>query len=161
MELSQYLFFLLQEAIRLYWAAFLYNPGIYLVWLWNRKTVIPLDLGANFSGKRLIGDSRSFDGLLLSIAFGITGVFITASYIPFFASVGANFGTVVSSFVKRRLGFTRGRHAWLIDEFDFIAGAALFVSFIEPFNPGVFVFAAACAFILHNAANLWVRPKLD
>ncbi len=120
----------------------------------------PIDFGKNYiDGKRILGDGKTWRGLILGILFGMIGGFtlsIAAKIItptmynfiafekldftgfPFMIPIvfsicfGALFGDVVESFFKRRRGIERGK-SWIpFDQVDFILGV-LFLSFIVSF----------------------------
>jgi CDP-2,3-bis-(O-geranylgeranyl)-sn-glycerol synthase len=115
----------------------------------------PIDFGKNWKdGRRILGDGKTWYGLISGAFVGITGGFslsIVAIYannsefsflglsdfgryplmIPIVASIcfGALLGDIVESFFKRRVGKDRGEDWIPFDQIDFIAGA-LILSFI-------------------------------
>ena len=115
----------------------------------------PIDFGKNWKdGKRILGDGKTWQGLISGAFVGITGGFafsIVAIYannsefsflglsdfgryplmIPIVASIcfGALLGDIVESFFKRRFGKDRGEDWIPFDQIDFIAGV-LFLNFI-------------------------------
>lgn len=90
----------------------------------------PLDLWAKLpDGKRVFGDGKTFLGTFLGLFFGTFLGLLQGSLITgFLISLGALLGDLVGAFVKRRLGFERGRPVFLLDQLDFVAGAFLFTS---------------------------------
>jgi hypothetical protein len=157
MELHAYLFFLSQESLRLYWPAFLFNIAIYFIYLWCNKLLIPLDANIYFFGRRALGDTRGVDGIMLSMIIGAGGIFITNSYLPFFSAVGANFGTVCESFLKRRLGFQYGQNVLFLDETDIILGATIFMLPVVNLRLDVFIFALFGTFMAKYIFNTRFR----
>jgi CDP-2,3-bis-(O-geranylgeranyl)-sn-glycerol synthase len=115
----------------------------------------PIDFGKNWKdGKRILGDGKTWRGLLVGTFFGMVsgfGLSVAAKYlnmygydylgltdffgfplmIPIIFSVcfGALFGDIVESFFKRRIGKKRGEDWIPFDQLDFILGV-LFLSFL-------------------------------
>jgi CDP-2,3-bis-(O-geranylgeranyl)-sn-glycerol synthase len=115
----------------------------------------PIDFGKNWKdGKRILGDGKTWRGLISGAFIGMTGGFglsVVAIYannsdfdflglndfgrfplmIPIIAGIcfGALLGDISASFVKRRVGKSRGEDWIPFDQLDFILGA-LFLSFI-------------------------------
>lgn len=115
----------------------------------------PIDFGKKWKdGKRILGDGKTWRGLISGAFVGITagfGLSVVAIYannsdfaflglsdfgrfplmIPIIASIcfGALLGDVSESFFKRRLGRNRGEDWIPFDQLDFIVGG-LFLSFI-------------------------------
>jgi CDP-2,3-bis-(O-geranylgeranyl)-sn-glycerol synthase len=119
-----------------------------------------IDFGKNYKdGKRILGDGKTWRGLILGTLFGMIGGFglsvaakiITPTeynfiafekldftgfpiMIPIVFSIcfGALFGDMVKSFFKRRCGIERGKDWVPFDQIDFILGV-LFLSLIVSF----------------------------
>jgi hypothetical protein len=122
---------------------------------------MPLDFGMKLGGRRVFGDSRDFEGVFLAFVIGVCGVVATSSYLPFFAALGANFGTLCESFIKRRLGYRCGQHMWVIDETDIMLGATVFLLPIIQIRADVFVFAFLATFTGHYLFNILLRPGIE
>jgi CDP-2,3-bis-(O-geranylgeranyl)-sn-glycerol synthase len=116
---------------------------------------IPIDFGKRWrDGKRILGDGKTWRGLLSGTFLGMTagfGLVVAASYInaseynflnlsdferfplmiPIIFSLcfGALLGDIIESFFKRRIGKNRGENWILFDQLDFLLGA-LFFSFL-------------------------------
>ena len=116
---------------------------------------LPVDFGKKWSdGKRILGDGKTWRGLLSGTFLGMTagfGLVVAASYIntseysflnlsdferfpimiPIIFSLcfGALLGDIIESFFKRRIGKSRGEDWILFDQLDFLLGA-LFFSFL-------------------------------
>jgi len=112
----------------------------------------PIDFGKSWKdGKRILGDGKTWRGLITGAFVGMTGGFglsVVAKYaassdfaflgindftgfplmIPIIASIsfGALICDIVESFFKRRIGKVRGEDWIPFDQLDFIVGALLF-----------------------------------
>jgi CDP-2,3-bis-(O-geranylgeranyl)-sn-glycerol synthase len=105
----------------------------------------PVDLGRSWRGKRLLGDGKTWRGLVGGICAGISlGIIQLYIAFPFdrldyfgFGGFPENLGVVVAlaagsllgdmagSFVKRRLDIGRGAKAPLMDQYTFLLGSFL------------------------------------
>jgi CDP-2,3-bis-(O-geranylgeranyl)-sn-glycerol synthase len=101
----------------------------------------PVDLKKKFiDGRRLLGDHKTLQGtlamLLVGLFIGFTqeAIFmrVNGTIVGFVLGFGTFIGDATGSFVKRRLDLKPGSRFFLIDNFDFILGALLFGSLIEP-----------------------------
>lgn len=105
----------------------------------------PIDFGKNWrDGRRILGDGKTFRGLLGGIACGIIigliqmqisplwylGIFTLTSVITL--SIGALLGDIIKSFFKRRLGLKRGAKFPLVDQLDFVVGAWILTYIFDP-----------------------------
>ena len=126
----------------------------------------PLDFGKNFiDGKRIFGNNKTIRGFISGILSGtLIGVFllplykfnILQIYRAFILSIGAHFGDLFGSFVKRRLDIKSGESAPLLDQLGFLYFALLFaylfcgdtISLIELF------ILTLITLILHPLTNL-------
>ncbi|MEB3806191.1 MAG: CDP-2,3-bis-(O-geranylgeranyl)-sn-glycerol synthase [Desulfurococcales archaeon] len=102
----------------------------------------PIDGGLVWRGKRLLGDGKTWEGLLIGALAGIL-VAVVLSVIYYleysakiamvlfgsgvYSSIAALVGDIVGSFVKRRLGLERGAPAPLMDQADFYVFASIAV----------------------------------
>jgi len=119
----------------------------------------PIDFGKKWKdGKRILGDGKTWRGLVSGAIVGMTGGFglsVVAIYannsefsflglsdfgryplmIPVIGSIcfGALFGDIVESFFKRRVGIARGKDWIPFDQIDFIFGALIFSFVISSF----------------------------
>ena len=92
----------------------------------------PLDMGAKLKGKRIFGDNKTIRGTVSSLLCGIA---VGLVEYPFFhymlpvavlLAVGANFGDLLGSFIKRRLNMKHGASFPILDQYGFFAFALLF-----------------------------------
>lgn len=111
----------------------------------------PIDFKVNFTGKRLLGDNKTFRGLFFGIIGSIIIVFIQKylfSYeifrnislidyseinfilFGFLGGFGVLFGDLIGSFIKRRLDIAPGKSLFMIDQinggFGFVLLTGLF-----------------------------------
>lgn len=127
-----------------------YTPNNFAVVLGGLK---PMDFGKKFiDGHRILGDGKTFSGFFGGILGGImianiqrvlemhSGIKIYSSlpyteflYLVLAFSFGSMIGDAVGSFVKRRLGFERGRSFPIVDQLTFLFFAIAFASLTEAF----------------------------
>ncbi len=142
------MFTLIFKAIWLFMPS--YTPNNFAVITGGGK---PIDLGRNFiDGKRILGDGKTFRGFAGGFAGGmLTGIiqyhiemlfgfhffsslgFYQALYLFALLSSGSLLGDMAGSFIKRRLGFERGKKAPLLDQLDFLVFSIILASFHESF----------------------------
>lgn len=136
----------------------------------------PVDGGRNWrDGRRILGDGKTVRGFIGGVACGcIVGMIqIQVQGISPFSSLpalsplpvillatGALAGDMVKSFFKRRAGIERGG-AWpVVDQYDFVAGALIFLLVGDPsFVPGIITLPVLVAIliitpILHRVVNI-------
>lgn len=124
----------------------------------------PIDMGLKFiDGRRLLGDGKTWEGLLAGITAGvIVGLIIAMllkepmiAYIGLLSSIGAMLGDLAASFIKRRLGLERGAPAPLLDQLNFYIGAVA-VLYIAGFKMTLYVFIALAIVsgVAHITANI-------
>ncbi|MGC8568155.1 MAG: CDP-2,3-bis-(O-geranylgeranyl)-sn-glycerol synthase [Candidatus Micrarchaeia archaeon] len=133
---------------------YLYNiliyPIIYILpaYVANGAPVIfhgwgPLDRGKSLRGKRIFGDHKTIRGTLSAFIAGILMGLIESAFfgymllIAFMLTLGAIFGDLLGSFIKRRLGIKSGNSVPFLDQYGF------------------FVFALAFAFWLGHIPSLY------
>jgi CDP-2,3-bis-(O-geranylgeranyl)-sn-glycerol synthase len=132
----------------------------------------PIDFGKNWlDGRRILGDGKTFRGLIGGTACGIIMGLIQMQLLPqsmgnftFTAiitlSLGALLGDIVKSFFKRRLRFERGAKLPIIDQLDFVAGAWILTYIVDPqWFTGNFTFWVVISVllltpILHRLTNI-------
>ncbi|MDT7887519.1 MAG: CDP-2,3-bis-(O-geranylgeranyl)-sn-glycerol synthase [Desulfurococcales archaeon] len=139
------------------------------------KKGTPIDLGKTFvDGKRVLGDGKTYEGLLVGIMFGsgVGAIYTSALGNPAYiiyslvSSIGALLGDIIGAFIKRRLGIPRGAPAPLLDQLSFYLFANLLikitgldVSINHIIGVWEFIFGALIVFILHISTN-WGAYKL-
>jgi len=128
----------------------------------------PIDRGLlAWDGRRLLGDGKTFEGLLFGLTCGtITGLIIISQnnlgahrspLEPFLLSVGTMIGDILGSFIKRRLGLERGAPAPILDQIGFAVCALLLgFTFYGPpdwFSFDVLLVLLLITGVLHLATN--------
>ncbi len=124
----------------------------------------PIDGGLKFvDGRRLLGDGKTWEGLITGITAGILiGVLLAIllgepriTYISLLSSTGAMIGDITASFIKRRLGLERGAPAPILDQLNFYIGAVVLL-YIAGFKTTltIFITLAIISAIAHIIANI-------
>lgn len=106
-----------------------------------RRWKTPLDFGASYKDERILGDSKTWRGLLLgTLAAGLVGLVQFKVIVPAEASwftafstsalmgLGALVGDAIESFFKRRRGIKPGQTWFPYDQIDYIIGGLVFVA---------------------------------
>src|SRR5512143_294758 len=128
--------------------AYIANMSPVLVQRWFSALAVPIDGGRTFRGQRVLGDHKTWRGLLAGIAVGplVLGLQVLAYRAGYLRDValidyadcslwlgalmgaGAGVGDAVKSFFKRQIGIRPGA-SWIgFDQLDFFAGAYAFAS---------------------------------
>jgi CDP-2,3-bis-(O-geranylgeranyl)-sn-glycerol synthase len=130
--------------------AYLANMSPVLVRPWLHAVAVPIDGGRSFRGKRILGDHKTWRGLLAGTVVGViayelqrfasAGGFASEWALIDYAAnpllpgalmgLGAGVGDSVKSFFKRRLDIEPGASWPVFDQLDFFIGAYLFVAAI-------------------------------
>ncbi len=90
---------------------------------------IPIDGGTHFfDGRRLLGDSTTWGGLLLAVLLGGLAALLFPQHYFLTIAIAVYAGHALGSFIKRRLGLGRGSYLPLVDHVDYliVAGALLY-----------------------------------
>ncbi len=100
----------------------------------------PLDFGKSWRGKRLLGNNKTWRGLVCgTLIGGITAVLVSqlkantiVALDPFLAGcllgAGALIGDAAESFFKRQCGFKPGQSWFPFDQIDYILGSLLIIT---------------------------------
>ena len=133
-----------------------------------KKYSQPMDFGASFMGKRILGDGKTWRGFICGILAGVIvgfvqsvlqaryswGVLEMSVLLAFLLSFGAMTGDLIESFIKRRMGFVSGQSLPLLDQLDFVFGAFYFAWLLVPVDLMFFAVALVATIPIHYAANL-------
>ncbi len=132
---------------------------------------IPIDRGVYLGRNRMLGDGKTFEGLIKGCSAGFLCGLLQHLYngsfgsFPYFIivllalSAGAMLGDMMGSFVKRRLGLRRGAPLPVVDQLDFVGGAWLLLFlvardwFSSNFSADVMVVVILITPLLHLLTN--------
>ncbi len=132
----------------------------------------PIDYGKKISGKPVLGENKTFRGLVFGIIFAVliayfqfllhrAEFFRDISFLDyqrwllfgFLMGLGALTGDLAKSFFKRRLGIKPGARFIPFDQTDFVVGALVFIIPIFGFKLGIFIASLLLSFVLHIIVN--------
>ncbi|MBW9222993.1 CDP-2,3-bis-(O-geranylgeranyl)-sn-glycerol synthase [Methanothermococcus sp. SCGC AD-155-E23] len=135
----------------------------------------PVDLGRKFlDGRRILGNGVTYRGFFFGLLFGcitatLEGILLNLDLVGtshfyykvfkwlclgFLLSLGALFGDMVGSFIKRRLGIERGKPAPLLDQLDFVLFAILFAYPFAPITLEMVVIILVITPLIHLSGNI-------
>ncbi|MES2014231.1 MAG: CDP-archaeol synthase [Patescibacteria group bacterium] len=80
-----------------------------------------------FDGRRILGDSTTWGGLLVVVILGVLAEFIFPHAHFFILSLLVFLGHAVGSFIKRRLSFARGQFLPFVDHGDYVLAAGIYL----------------------------------
>lgn len=139
---------------------------------------MPVDFRRKFiDGERLLGDGKTWRGLLAGLCFGsLTGLVESQScsfailpvslcslnllLLGFVLSLGTMLGDLAGSFIKRRMRIQRGHPSLILDQLSFLLFALLFSI---PYVPAGFLALYSVAFLfvltylLHVLTNIFAN----
>jgi len=103
------------------------TPVLAAYYKWFPSLNKPIDAHKEWGGMRILGNNKTWRGLILgTIAGTIVGVLQGHGLLLGFAiSFGALTGDALKSLIKRRSGVNPGESLPVIDQIDYIIGAAL------------------------------------
>jgi CDP-2,3-bis-(O-geranylgeranyl)-sn-glycerol synthase len=128
--------------------AYLANMSPVLVQGWFERLAVPIDGGRSYRGRRILGDHKTWRGLLAGIVVGVAtyelqrllhGAGLATSLAPFdyadhpvlpgfLLGLGTGVGDAVKSFFKRRIDIAPGASWPVFDQLDFFVGAYAFAA---------------------------------
>lgn len=127
----------------------------------------PIDFGIKWNKKRILGDHKTWKGLIGGTLAAMIIAFVQSSFTTglelydysqpllfgFLLGLGALIGDAIKSFFKRKINIKPGQPWIPFDQIDYSVGALLFVSplyFVGWLNSFVIIFFS---FLLHVLAN--------
>lgn len=137
----------------------------------------PIDGGREYRGTRLLGDGKTWRGLVAGISAGFLLAVLLNTLVPsvsalfpftlpsfsimaaFALPTGAMLGDLAASFIKRRMDRERGAPVPGLDQLDFIIGALVLGAILAPAwidalgTPGIIVLLVVTP-LVHLSANL-------
>lgn len=136
-----------------------------------KKFKTPIDYGAHYRGKRILGNNKTWRGLLAGILTAIITVVIQvyiynhwsfvrdislidySSLNPwllgFLLGFGALFGDAAESFIKRQVDVASGESWFPFDQLDYVVGGLFFSSLVVSLSFRYYVLIAIVWFCLH------------
>lgn len=134
----------------------------------------PIDLGSKWKGKRVLGDGKTWRGGIGGFLCGFitahifnfinSNIALTFPMFPLLASIslplGAILGDIVASFIKRRIGHSRGEPLIGVDQLDFVMGSWIFTIILAPvwfqefFTISILLAIVFITPLIHFSANL-------
>lgn len=136
----------------------------------------PLDFGRGLKdGKRIFGDGKTIEGTFLAFVAGFAVVLAEIMLSPalnsfagtwsialpelsivagFLLVLGAILGDLAGSFIKRRMGYERGKNVPGLDQLNFIAGAIIFGYWFIQITPLMIVYMVVLTPFLHKLFNV-------
>ena len=121
----------------------------------------PIDMGRKFKGRPIFGSHKTIRGLFAGLAAGFIMAYLENLALPYMLeigillSIGAMFGDLFGSFIKRRIGTGEGTKMLLLDQYPFVIFAMLFAFPLgkSPSLPGI-IFILLLTGVLHVLTNL-------
>lgn len=121
----------------------------------------PIDGGRSWQGNRLLGDGKTFKGLIVGVAAGLVAGFLLGEALTgFLLGLGAMLGDGIGSFIKRRFGIKRGNPHWLLDQETFIVFAFGLASLVARVMWEYWALALIITPPIHRLTNI-IANKLD
>ncbi|RLF12448.1 MAG: CDP-2,3-bis-(O-geranylgeranyl)-sn-glycerol synthase [Thermoprotei archaeon] len=143
------------EALLFILPAYVANAAPLLLTPWMRVRH-PMDFGLSMSdGKRILGDTKSWEGFAFGITLGtFTGALISKPLLGLALSVGAMIGDLAGSFIKRRAGIEPGHPIPVLDQLDFLVGALILAYILgETLSPVKVLILVVITPPIHLATN--------
>jgi CDP-2,3-bis-(O-geranylgeranyl)-sn-glycerol synthase len=128
----------------------------------------PIDFNRTWpDGKPILGKGKTWKGFGMGVLIGTFAGGILLHFYPaqaletssqyllyaFLLSAGALIGDMAGSFVKRRMGMTRGQAAHFLDQLDFVIGGLVFSLIVNPPYWTVFLLLIMVTPFMHMAFN--------
>lgn len=142
-----------------------------------RDFKVPVDFGLSYKGKRILGDNKTWRGVLFGALIGALVGFIQYRVIAYSSEsttfilvstgamgFGALVGDAVESFFKRRAGLNPGSSWFPFDQIDYIIGGILFaelfvnLTFVQVINI-LFIYFLLHLVVVYIFYKLGVRSK--
>lgn len=148
--------YMILRVLWLFVPAYLANTSPVLVHGHFERLAVPIDGGRTFRGRRILGDHKTWRGILSGVVAGTvvyelqrllatSGLTDDLSLIDYaryplapglLMGLGAGVGDAIKSFFKRRVGIAPGASWPVFDQLDFFAGAYLLLApiYVPPFG---------------------------
>ncbi|CCC82304.1 CDP-2,3-bis-(O-geranylgeranyl)-sn-glycerol synthase [Thermoproteus tenax] len=146
-------------ALVLIWPSYVANGLAVLAALIPRRH--PVDFGKMWRGRRILGDGKTFEGLLIGTLFGSTLgwlpnllVHMLTPLDAFMLAVSALVGDILGAFIKRRLCLPRGYPAFPLDQLDFLLMSLLVYSLYKDISILTIILSIIITPIIHRLTNI-------
>ncbi len=133
--------------------------------------VFPIDGYASINHKRVLGNNKTWRGLIGGIVLGQFSFLLVKKYfepIPFYfgsvAAFGVLSGDCLESFLKRRLNISPGKSWFPFDQIDWIIGFLVILSFFIKVDLHMVIFYLVFGFTVHILAKVigyWLKINND
>ena len=156
---------LIFQALWLIWPAYCANAFPVVM-----KGKTSLDFNKNLGKERLLGKSKTIEGTIGGIVIGILIGLLQTQIHPFFPerlglmqftlpliialSVGALFGDIIGSFIKRRLSIQPGKKTVPLDQLDFLVFALIFAGIFASIDILIIVILILLTPPIHLITNI-------
>ena len=151
---------------------------------WLSALARPVDAGLTFRGRRLLGDNKTYRGLLAVAAGTAIGFLLRAAlggasiheadapwldqpglrtaFFGFLVGAAAMLSEFPNSFVKRQLGIRPGEQGrriaglifYVLDQVDLLLGVCLVLSTVLTLSVGFVLWSAALLFVAHQCLTV-------
>jgi CDP-2,3-bis-(O-geranylgeranyl)-sn-glycerol synthase len=143
--------------------------------------VYPIDFGKTINSKPILGQNKTFRGLVFGVIFAVIMAYIqfllynvesfsNISFLSyenwllfgFLMGFGSLFGDLVKSFFKRRIGIKPGERFIPFDQTDFVIGALVFIIPVLDLTLAIFLTSLMQSFVLHiivNHISFWLKIR--
>jgi CDP-2,3-bis-(O-geranylgeranyl)-sn-glycerol synthase len=132
----------------------------------------PIDFGKSFRGARIFGDGKTWEGtvggIIAGIVIGLLQVGFQKDLEPIGLAlphitiilvialcVGTMVGDIAGSFLKRRMGMTRGQSAPLMDQAGFLIAAFIIASLVYALPLDIMIILLLITPPIHWLANIF------
>ena len=137
-----------------------------------KNLAVPIDFNKKINNKPIFGKNKTFRGLIFGVIFAIIFAYLQfilysnnilvdlaiIDYsnwllIGFLMGLGAIFGDLAESFVKRRINYEPGKSFVPFDQLDFVIGALIFVYPLAVLSLNKIIIILLLSFVLHIMVN--------
>ena len=134
---------------------------------WN----FPIDGYASINHKRILGDNKTWKGLVGGVVLGQFSFLLIKRYLKslpfyfgFFSGLGVLGGDCLESFIKRRMNVNPGKLWFPFDQIDWIIGFLVILSFFIKVDLPMIIFYLVFGFTLHILGKIigyWLKINND
>lgn len=108
-----------------------------------------------FDGRRIFGQAKTIFGLPVALLGGYLGSILVSSEHGLLLGLAVYLGAMVSGFLKRRLGISRGNPLYIIDQSDYLFTAYILLLLSgDRIQPTIFFIALGSTIPIHLLTNI-------